>query len=189
MKKTATTFLIALIVSTTATAQLQQGNFLVGADIADFRLSLNEGGLFHCSLSPKLAFFVKTNTALGAYVDFSLQTAKGAGTSIDYGVGALGRYYFSGVDVNVLKHSRLFFEGTLGINGTNPADGESTNGLGLSIGPGVAHFISSNVGLEALIKYASIVGFGSRTSTSDLVLGIGLQVYLGSGLGKSKQPQ
>lgn len=182
MKKTATTFLIALIISTTATAQLQQGNFLVGADIARFRLSLNEGGLFDFSLSPKLAFFVRNNMALGAYVDFSLATAKGAGASVDYGVGALGRYYFSDVNVNVLKHSRLFIEGTLGINGTNPADGESTNGLGLSIGPGVAHFVTPNVGLEALVKYASIVGFGSRTTTSDLLLGIGLQVYLGSGI-------
>jgi hypothetical protein len=189
MKKTALVFLLTLIISTTTTAQLQQGNFLVGADIANFKLSLNEGGLFNFSLSPKLAFFVQNNLALGAYIDFSLQTAKNAGTSVDYGIGALGRYYFSAVDVNVLKHSRLFFEGTAGINGTNPAIGESTNGLGLSIGPGIAHFISSNVGLEALAKYATIVGFGSRTTVSDLILGIGLQVYLGSGLGKSKQPQ
>jgi hypothetical protein len=175
------------MLGTKAKAQLQQGNFLVGGDIANFRLGLNKGGLFDINLSPKLAFFVQNNFALGAYVNFELITSKGAGTNIDYGVGALARYYLSNANVNVLGRSRLFFEGTVGINGTNPASGDNTNGLGISIGPGLAHFITSNVAIEGLVKYSGIVGFGSRTTSSDVVLGVGLQVYLPSGLGKSKQ--
>lgn len=185
MKKIVIIFFVAII-GTTATGQLTQGNFLVGADIADFKFSLNKGGLFNFGLSPKLAFFVQDKLALGAYVDFGLQTAKDAGTSIDYGIGGLGRYYVSRADASLLRHWILFFEGTAGINGTNPAIGESTNGLGLSFGPGITHFITPNVGLEALVKYSGIIGFGSRTTTSDILLGIGLQVYLPSGLGKSK---
>lgn len=188
MKRIITVCTVAcMILGTTAKAQLQQGNFLVGADIANFKLGLNKGSLFNIDLSPKLAFFVQNDLAIGAYVDFSLITAKDAGTNIDYGVGALGRYYVSGADVNLLGRSRLFFEGTVGINGTNPASGENTNGLGLSIGPGLAHFITSNVALEGLVKYSGIIGFGQRTTSSDLILGLGLQVYLPSGLGKSKQ--
>lgn len=179
---------LTLMVST-AKAQIQQGNFLVGADIAHFKLSLNEGGLFDISLSPKLAFFFRNNVALGAYIDFSLLTAKDAGSNIDYGIGGLGRYYFSAADVEVIKHSRLFFEGTVGINGTNPASGENTNGLGLSIGPGLAYFITPNIGLEGLVKYANIVGFGNRVTSSDVLVAFGLQVYLGPQTVKSRLPQ
>jgi len=188
MKKIIAICSVALLIpGTKAEAQLQQGNFLIGGDIANFRLGLNKGGLFNINLSPKLAFFVQNNFALGAYVNFGLITAKEAGTDIDYGVGALARYYISDANINVLGRSRLFFEGTVGINGTNPANGESTNGLGISIGPGLAHFITSNVAIEGLVKYSGIVGFGSRTTSSDILLGVGLQVYLASGLGKSKQ--
>jgi hypothetical protein len=188
MKKIITVCSIAfLMLGTNAKAQLQQGNFLVGGDIANFRLGLNKGGLFNINLSPKLAFFVQNNLALGAYVNFDLITSKGGGTDIDYGIGALARYYVSGANIDVLGRSRLFFEGTVGINGTNPSSGENTNGLGISIGPGLAHFITSNVALEGLVKYSGIIGFGTRTTSSDLLLGIGLQVYLPSGLGKSKQ--
>jgi len=188
MKKIITICSIALLLlGTNVKAQLQQGNFLVGGDIANFRLGLNKGGLFDINLSPKLAFFVQNNFALGAYVNFELITSKGGGTNIDYGVGALARYYLSNANIDVLGRSRLFFEGTVGINGTNPSSGDNTNGLGLSIGPGLAHFITSNVAIEGLVKYQGIVGFGSRTTSSELVLGIGLQVYLPSGLGKSKR--
>jgi hypothetical protein len=164
---------------------LQQGNWLVGADLANFKLGLDKGSEFNVNLSPKLAFFVRDNLAVGAYINFDLLTSKGGGTNIDYGVGAMGRYYLSAADANVIRHSRFFFEATAGINGTNPASGESTNGLGLSFGPGLAWFLTPNVGLEALVKYSGIVGFGSRTTTSDLLLGFGFQIYLPSGLGKS----
>ena len=187
MKKTALVFFTALLaLGTTVHAQLQQGYFLVGGDIGKLGLDLNEGSKFNFNLSPKLAFFVKNNVALGAYINFGLATERHMGSDITYGVGALGRYYVSKADANPLGHSRLFFEGTVGIDGENTYAKNSTNGLGLSFGPGIAHFITSNVGLEALVKYSGIVGFGNRTTTSNLVLGIGLQIYLPSGLGKSK---
>jgi len=76
-----------------------------------------------------------------------------------------------------LKHGRLFFEGNVGIEGNNTAH-VSTNGLGLGIGPGYAYFISPNVGLETLLKYNGIVGFGSQAYSSAVNLGFGFQIYL-----------
>lgn len=189
MKNKIITFcLVAVCMATTQVkAQLQQGNWLVGGNIADFKLALNSGGVFNFTIDPKLAFFVKDNLALGAYVHFGLQTSKGNGADVDYGIGALGRYYVSAADVSVIRRTRLFFEGTVGINGTNPHIGETTNGLGLSIGPGLAYFLTPNVGFEGLVKYDGIVGFGSRVSTNNVILGIGLQVYLPSGLGKTSR--
>lgn len=162
-----------------AKSQIQNGNLLVGGDIANFNLGLNKGGNFSVNLDPKLGYFFSNNLALGAYLNFGLVTSKGGGNSIDYGIGALGRYYLS-TDINVVRNSRWFLEGNAGIEGTNPASGENTNGLGVGFGPGWTYFITSNVGLEALLKYNGIIGFGQRVTSSDLGLSVGFQIYLPS---------
>lgn len=177
----ATTALIFFV--STAKAQVQRGNLLVGADIANFNLSLNKGGNFNMRIDPKLAFFIRNNIAVGPYLNFELQTSKGNGTSIDYGIGLLGRYYINDSTLNLLKHGRFFLEANLGIEGSNPSNTtglDNTNGLGLGVGPGFAYFITENVGLETLLKYNGIVGFGSRPTSSNLNLSFGFQIYLGS---------
>jgi hypothetical protein len=119
-----------------ASAQIQQGNLMVGADIANLSLGLNEGGLFSFQLNPKVAFFIRSGLAVGAYLNFGLVTAKEAGANIDYGIGGLARYYIHDPNTEIIRNSQFFLEATAGIEGTNPASGENTNGLGLSIGPG-----------------------------------------------------
>ncbi|HEY9341996.1 MAG TPA: hypothetical protein VIQ23_10465 [Hanamia sp.] len=179
MKRNIPMLIIALAFFTTkADAQIQKGNLLVGGDLANFNLTLGGGGAFQMRIDPKLAFFIRDNVALGAYLDFGLVTAKGAGTTTDYGVGALGRYYINDPKVNVLQHGRLFFEGNVGIQGVSLSGGSNTTGLGLGIGPGYAYFVTSNIGLETLLKYNAIVGFGSQAYRSNLNLGIGFQIYL-----------
>src|SRR5689334_22719667 len=85
-----------------ARAQVQRGNLLVGADIANFDLSLNSGGNFNMRIDPKLAFFIRNNVAVGPYLNVGLATAKGAGTDVSYGVGLLGRYYINDSTINLL---------------------------------------------------------------------------------------
>jgi hypothetical protein len=179
MKKLTTLLVLFQLILVSARSQIQNGNLLVGADIAHFDLSLNKGGNFSINLDPKLGYFFSNNLALGAYLNFGLETSKGGGNNIDYGIGAFGRYYLS-TDINVVRNSRWFLEGNVGIEGTNPASGENTNGLGLGIGPGWTYFITSNVGLEALLKYNGIIGFGQRVTSSDLGLSVGFQIYLPS---------
>ena len=170
--------LVLFFYSNKTNAQIQRGNLLVGGDIAHFNFDLSGGGAFQATVDPKVAFFLKDNLALGAYVDFGLATAKGAGTTTNYGVGALGRYYVNDSTTNILKHGRLFFEGNVGIEGISVSNGANTTGLGIGIGPGYAYFITPNIGLETLLKYNGIVGFGSQPYTSSLNLGIGFQIYL-----------
>lgn len=179
MKKIITVLALSLTMfAVKVDAQIQQGNVLVGGNIANFNLTLGGGGAFQADLTPKVAFFIKDNVALGVYVDFSLATAKGAGTTTGYGVGGLARYYFNDPKVNVLKHGRLFFEGNAGIQGVSLAGGSNTTGLGIGVGPGYAYFITPNIGLETLFKYNGIVGFGSQAYRSNLSLGVGFQIYL-----------
>jgi len=164
-----------------ANAQIQRGNVMVGGDIANFDLGLNEGSRFNMQINPKAAWFIKDNTALGAYVNLGVSTAKGQGTDFTYGVGALARTYMNGNAVPAVRHTRLFFEANVGLEGLNTSPSstnESTNGLGLGVGPGLAYFITPNIGLEGLLKYQGIVGFGTRPTTSNLNLNIGFQIYL-----------
>lgn len=165
---------------TQAGAQIQKGNVMAGADLADIKLNLNKGGNFNVNINPKAAWFIRDNIAVGAYVNLGLSTAKGAGTSVNYGVGPLARYYINDKTLNLVQHSRFFIEGTAGIEGYNPVTGDNTNGLGLGVGPGLAYFITPNIGLEGLVKYNGIVGFGSAVSSSIISVGIGFQIYLPS---------
>lgn len=176
-----TLFFAILFVSViTAHAQIQRGYVLVGGDIANLNLDLDKGGYFQANLNPKAAWFIRDNFAVGAFFSFGISTAKDQGTGVSYGIGPLARYYFSDKNVELMRHTRLFLEGTVGINGDNPAHGDNTNGLGLGIGPGISYFITSNIGLEFLLKYDGIIGFGSRPTSNNLNLGVGFQIYLPS---------
>jgi hypothetical protein len=159
-------------------AQIQRGNVLVGGDLADFSLGLNKGSQFSMDISPKAAWFIRDNTAVGTYVNLKLVTGGGSGTAVTYGVGALAREYLGGNALNVLKHTRFFAEANVGIEGVNYSKGESTNGLGIGFGPGIAYFVTPNIGLEGLLKYQGILGFGTAATTSNLNLNVGFQIYL-----------
>lgn len=165
-----------------AQAQIQKGNVLMGGNIANLSLGLDDSKVFSFDLTPKAAWFIEDNLALGGYADLGIQTAKGSSTTTRYGIGALGRYY-GGSDVEVLRHGRIFGEATVGFGGINTSNGGgNTNGVNLGIGPGFAYFVTPNIGLETLLKYNGLTGFGNASYQSTLTLSFGLQVYLpGSG--------
>ncbi|WP_184545253.1 hypothetical protein [Mucilaginibacter sp. FT3.2] len=161
-----------------ASAQIQKGNVLMGGDIGNLTLGLNSPSTFTMDITPKAAWFVKDNVALGGYARFGISTEKNTGSDVRYGVGALGRYY-TGSDVEILKHGRFFAEGNVGVGGQNlRGAGGSTNGLELGVGPGFAYFVTPSIGLETLLKYNGIVGFGSSAYQHTLTLNFGFQIYL-----------
>lgn len=161
-----------------AKAQIQKGNVLIGGDLANLQLGLSKPTYFTGTISPKAAWFVQDNIALGGAVNFGISTVKGGGSTTSYGIGALGRYY-SGAEGALIKHSRFFGEATVGLNGVNlSASGGSTNGLGFGFGPGLAYFITPSIGLETLLKYNGVVGFGSSVYQNNVNLQFGFQVYL-----------
>ncbi|QQL49991.1 hypothetical protein [Mucilaginibacter ginkgonis] len=179
MKKSLLAITIALsTIALSAKAQIQQGNVLVGGNFTNINLGLNDPKIFSLDITPKAAWFVADNLALGAYANLGVQTAKNSNTTTSYGIGALGRYY-TGSDVSVLRHGRIFGEATLGLGGVNVSNGGgNTNGLNISVGPGFAYFITPSIGLETLLKYNGLAGFGSQSFQSNLNLSFGFQVYL-----------
>lgn len=177
MKKVILTCAIALSVLASK-AQIQKGNVMMGANISNISFGLDKPNDFRLSINPKAAWFVQDGLALGGDVNLGLATAKGAGTDVSYGVGALGRYYGSTGANEVVRNSRFFGEATVGISGVNPSVGGSTNGLGFSFGPGFTYFVTPSIGLETLLKYQGTVGFGSSAYAHNLNLGVGFQIYL-----------
>ncbi len=166
----------------TANAQIQEGNWMVGSSIISSNFGLNTGAGYNIALQPKAAYFIKDNIALGAYVDLGIsKETKGSPTGFDYGVGALGRYYVSpgekGVD-NLLNHGRWFFEGNLGVGGYSVENGPSTTGLDFGAGPGYSYFITPNIGVEGLVKYRGRAGFGNEGLNSNISFNVGLSIYL-----------
>lgn len=121
-------------------------------------------------------------SAIGVDVNLGLSTGSGS-TDFLYGIGAFGRYYVADKKVEIDKKARWFFEASAGFNGVNKKAGDvstNTNGLGLGIGPGLAYFITPNIGLEGLLKYDLTVGFGSSTTAHRVSLNVGFQIYLPS---------
>ena len=165
----------------TANAQIQEGNWMVGSSLLSSRFGLNTGAGYDISIQPKAAYFIKDNVALGGYVNLGISKAtKGSPTAFDYGVGGLGRYFLSpgeqGVD-NLLNHGRWFFEGNVGIGGRSIENSDSTTGLDFGVGPGYSYFITPNIGLEGLVKYVGRTGFGNEGLNSNITFNVGLSIY------------
>lgn len=183
-----TLVLAALFCTTASYAQTEQGNMLVGANLANIGGTFQNGGSrFNLNLTPKMGWFIKDDIAIGGEVNLGLSTGNSM-TDFNYGIGAFGRYYIKDKEIEMSSRTRWFLEANAGINGVNTKSGgmsTNTNGLGLGFGPGLAYFITPNVGLEALLKYDLTVGFGSSTTAHRVGVNLGFQIYLPSA--KAKQ--
>jgi len=182
MKKLIFAGILAAGLATTANAQIQKGNWLVGSSLLTSNFGLNTGGGYSVALQPKGAYFIEDNVAVGGYVNLGIsKVTNGSPTRFDYAVGGLGRYYLSpgekGVD-NLLNHGRWFFEGNVGIGGSSVENGNSTTGLDFGVGPGYSYFITPNIGLEGLVKYQGQTGFGSEGLNSNITFNVGFSIYL-----------
>ena len=178
MKKSSTVFaLLCLLFIQKANAQLERGNVIIGADLANFNFGLNKGSFTTIDITPTAQWLIRNNVAIGAYLNFGIVTSDDF-TATSYGIGPIGRYYIIDQNVNMLKHGNWFLEANAGFQGENIKDGNSTNGLGIGFGPGYAYFITHNIALESLLKFDLNVGFGNTTTTSNLNLSLGFQIYL-----------
>jgi hypothetical protein len=182
MKKLLFSIAVLLASTVAANAQISEGHVMVGGNIANASIGFDDGQESAFKLTPKAAWFINDGIALGGYASFGVSHIKGnEGSLYTYGIGALGRYYVTDDNINVLKKTKFFGEATVGFEGNDDTVTDSnTNGLGFSAGPGIAYFLTPNIGLEALLKYNGIVGFGSETYTNNFTLEVGFQIYLPS---------
>ncbi|MDT0293036.1 hypothetical protein ACFQ3R_09825 [Mesonia ostreae] len=189
---------------TSATAQLQEGNVMLGADLGNgllnksssgifgFNFGLNDGAGYSVGINPKVGYFVKDNFMLGGIVNLGFsKSAENNGVSTkatSYGVQALSRYYLTPNEagVNLTKKGRFFLEANAGFAGVNIKDGPTTNGFVFGAGPGYSYFLNNHVALEGIIKYNGLVGGGNTTYQHSIGLNVGVQVFLFSDTVKNK---
>ena len=189
MKKLILSGILAVAgLATTANAQIQRGNWMVGSSLLTSNFGLNTGGGYNIAIQPKAAYFIEDNVAVGGYVNLGvIKVTNGSPTRFDYAVGGLGRYYLSpgekGVD-NLLNHGRWFFEGNLGVGGSSVENGISTSGLDFGVGPGYSYFITPNIGVEGLVKYQGQAGFGSEGLNSNITFNVGFSIFIPSSKGR-----
>jgi hypothetical protein len=177
-----------LFIAINAKSQTQKDNLLVGANLANAQATFQSGGTtVGMSISPKIGYFIKRNFAIGLGLNLGV-TGGGGITTINYGVLPFARYYFSAKEMKDAnaemksKRMRFFLEADFGISGSNTlkqnAPNITTNGMSFSAGPGMAYFITPNVGLETLLKLRGIAGFGTSSTAFQPELNIGFQIYL-----------
>ncbi|MBZ4187874.1 outer membrane beta-barrel protein [Niabella beijingensis] len=188
MKKIMLSALVLAATALGASAQTQKGYYLIGGNIGNISADLQKSGSkFGIGITPKVAWFVQDNLAIGGQVGLGYTTQKNAGNTFTYSIGPLARYYFGDaemekVKINAPKPVRFFAEANAGLAGSNynPKEGasSSTNGFNVGIGPGVAFFLNENIALEALAKYDLTLGFGSTPALNKINVGVGFQIYL-----------
>ncbi|WP_373055524.1 hypothetical protein [Zunongwangia sp. H14] len=187
-----------------AQAQLQEGNFMLGADsgsglatttsqgLFGLNFGLNDGAGFNVGLSPKLGYFISDGFAIGGLVNLGYtKSAENNGVSTKttvYGVQAFSRYYITSeeIGVNLLNEGRFFLEANAGIAGVNVKDGPTTNGFAFGVGPGYSYFLNNHIALETSLKYNGLVGGGNTTYQNQLGLNFGIQVFLPSSEAKNR---
>lgn len=184
MKKVLTLTALSLVFCVTVNAQTQKDWYIIGGKLSNIGLDFQKGNTaFSFDLSPRVAWFVKDDFAIGAEALIGLETANGFST-INYGIGPIARYYFKGKTASAqeIDKTRWFMEANVGVYGSNTKVSggatTNTNGLGVGIGPGFAYFINQNIALEVLAKYNLTVGFGNSTTINSLNLGLGFQIHL-----------
>lgn len=163
-----------------ANAQISKGNVLMGGNLANLNLTFDSQTSFQ--VTPTAAWFIRDGLAVGGYGKFGLNHVNGQdGNAYTYGIGPMARYFLSTEKIPAFRQTKFFVEANAGFEGTdNRVNRQTTNGLGFGFGPGISYFITPTVGIEALLKYNGIVGFGSSTYTQGISFGIGFQVYLPS---------
>ncbi|HEX5553013.1 MAG TPA: outer membrane beta-barrel protein [Chitinophagaceae bacterium] len=170
-----------MTLSVTVSAQTARGDLMFGSQLANITGTFqNEGNEFNLSISPSIAYFFRNNFALGGMVDLGIDALKGAPTTFTYGIGPWARYYFSTPpELQFSKHAAFFLQAFVGFQGvSHNKGGGSTNGLGISVGPGLSYFITPNVSLDGSVNYNGVIGFGNATTVNKIGINLGFQIFL-----------
>jgi hypothetical protein len=185
-KSTLLSLSFLLFFSLSTWAQTQKGSKLLGGSVSGF---LQRNNSFSISLSPQIGYFVINNLALGTGVTLSYfkSSFDDNTTGVSYrsrttkaGISPFVRYYFG-----KSASTRLFTHASVDLWRSWSNSSISRRELQIDVnnystlraGVGVVHFITNQVGLEALLSYTP-----SKNSTNErngsLAISVGLQFYL-----------
>ncbi|MDT0689138.1 hypothetical protein RM549_05040 [Salegentibacter sp. F188] len=188
-----TTFLLLGVIGT-SNAQLEEGNFMLGADLGSglvnpatnglfgINVGLNDGAGFNIGLSPKAGYMINDNFMLGAIVNLGFsKESQDSDEVFVYGAQALSRFYVSPTDADLgdaVPAGQFFLETNAGLSGVNQSGDATTNGFAFGFGPGYSLFLNESIALDASVKYNGLVGAGSVDYQNSLGINLGIQIFL-----------
>jgi hypothetical protein len=147
-----------------------KGNWLVGVQAANIGYNINLK-IFTITLTPQAGYFIRRNLAIGAELDFDMQSAYGT-VYTGWGVNPFIRKYFGGAE-----KTKFFIQGNVGIGG-NSFDSASALNYNLGATLGYSYFLNSYVALETGLAAKIIVPPGSGDAENRLGLNLGFQIHL-----------
>ncbi|MDO9261044.1 MAG: hypothetical protein Q7U08_03800 [Flavobacteriaceae bacterium] len=177
MKTIQTLFIVSLLFSLTANAQITKGHWMLGGDIS-FAYgkakpsSIVKGESFNLDISPNVGYFVIDKLVLGAKLDYyrSRYKTNDLTSSFDnFWVSPFARYYFLDVDKNI----NIFIESSYKFNLIN-----ENKATAFSAKTGAAIFLTPSVALEVSLQYLNTNSNDVYVGTNTILLGFGFQIHL-----------
>ncbi|MBI2730520.1 MAG: porin family protein [Sphingobacteriales bacterium] len=167
----ALSLIVFTLLSTSVSAQTDQGDWMVGGQLSFNTTSGNSS----FTLAPNAGYFFGKNFAAGSEVTLAFSKFGDAKSSA-IGVGPFARYYFELKEPNFKPLVHASF-GVASV--TNKFLGEKTTNTARNffIGAGGAYFINSNVALEGVMGYNNSK-VESSPSEGGFLFRIGFQIHL-----------
>lgn len=175
MKKSLFFALLLAGAAFSASAQTEQGNFLVGGN-----LQLNTAkNNTQITVSPNAGYFFADNFAGGVNLNFGYSKVGQSSVTNSYkttrfDIGPFARYYVGTTNLRPFLHANVDFTSSKTKVTTQTS---TSNGVGYFFGPGVAAFLNRNVALEGLIGYDHFA-YKNQEGSGGLALKVGFQIYL-----------
>ncbi|MEL6969022.1 MAG: hypothetical protein AAFO02_02540 [Bacteroidota bacterium] len=164
----------------TASADLQQGMFMVGGTTGAASFSINNGGGNNFVVQPQLFYFFSPQLALGGGVRIGFGNTDfifgGSLSTTNFGISPQARYYFDSSG-----HQLWFLGGGLNINHNRQessfpgAEPITDTELEIAVGGGINSFITPNVALEI----GPSIRFGTSNDIVRIGVDVGVQAFLG----------
>lgn len=180
-----TTLASTVLAGTTAFAQPQKGDWMVGASIANSQAYLSNNGYnqFQVSLLPSAGYFLTNRIAVGTGIGLSYASGGHRQHYFHYSISPFARYYFSKKEGIQIHKPVLFGEVSTAIGGHSIVDKRNnymqSNGYGaVGAGIGLAYFITPNVSVEGLLKLNSQNLYHTPNNGVIPSLNIGFNIYL-----------
>jgi hypothetical protein len=178
--------LLTMAGAVSAGAQTEKGNFLLGAGVANATAAMVKGGdavdYFGISISPRAGYFLAKNFVVGTGIGLGYQTMS---TAHQFSVGfePFARYYVGSgktkfyAEGSIGYHRHMFSSRPVGPAGT-PHTPRPMVTNSFSFGPGVTHFITPNVGLEAGLLFKGTKENSPMPRVFMPSLNVGFNIYL-----------
>ena len=168
MKKIITaTLLITLF--TTANAQTEKGDWMVGGGL---RLNTSDNNT-EIAFEPNAGIFIINNLAFGGNIALDY-TKSGDTKYTSFGIGPFVRYYFTNANVRPILHGKFDY---LSTKVKVPGSSSTNTGFNFFLGGGAAIFVSDQVSLDVVLGYDH-TKYKDFNGSGGFALTIGFQVYL-----------